>query len=1234
MRRRRAEEIQSLSDATTLHEILDRGSRLLRAWSEADATAVFLQRTRDSQPAEVWNWAKPTSITGAEIDRLMRLAIERREFEREMPGSRYVRAACATSEDRSVCVALEFWHTADQARRESPVLLIATLIAEKLGQAIFREDYARIDSVRQQELLVDAELERVLDDVVDDLSFEYGAIWLDDKKRNEIRIARFRNLPAERETISRFSLKDDANITSVYRSGAAQQSNLNREWDAVLVPIRSGQTIIGVLEAGGAQSVGEEVRTTAERIQQLEEIGRRGTRIGEYRPSESALDVAAEIVRSDFGADSVIISGWQGDYCVLDGCARVRSESDYRDVLDAEKNRLPEAREFISIRRQKRSQHVYPPAGQIDMLANSIQNWRMDSTLQDGSGCTTLPFELDDSITILITVFWAEYPAKARIHHLNLLVARIRMLVAGEILRARIRISSERAYHLVALQSVAFKALEQASAEPILGEIVRRASRLLRADLICIYEYFGSENFGRLSAQHGNFLRPKELERDCMPMDIVETHLARASSRFEEKVDELADLRQRRRDGDRERFVVREGIRSCAMLKLIGPNQREMVGVMFLNYRSPRRFPREYQREAEALGLAAGTAISLQRFHDANERRLTRLSGEEGALDRLNAFIVEQINQHDDAGVRLVCMEALSLLVTFLGASVGNVVRHDAAARTLDFLACHGFAAPANSQPAEKGVAGRAIANRTYYLVSDTRDDPSYVSVDNYPFEMRSELIVPIIHGGGRLWGLINLEHRSRGHFSVEDVRLVELFARQLGFAALLFEELANHITQRITFGTIATRIQDPEQSLFRKLRLLLTGVTAQEGLGFNRAMILLIDENGRRLRGEVGIGSLTEDAARGIWNALRNPSGTPAFQRLKHLLDITDSDSLKIERGEIPDSEFSQRVKTVAAEIGDISGILKDCLISQVTHTDLVTESRADWLATSMDENHTGVSWQLRAVPLVPGGKFVGVLVVDNRFQPERENIPPAAETLRTLEAYADMAGMVVENTRLRERIRAETYLKVDHELKNPISLALRFVQNAVNGDHSGLKIAGAQVQKAQWVANNIKLFSDLSMGHAFPGVPQTMTVKELLDRFDLLLNTWRLLFPERQISYTKQIDLETAFTLVGDWNLLEQALYALMNNAGMHSLGPVELDLCVTQRHLRFSLRNSTSMGDAEFDKFQQWHGRGANSHGSGLGYNIAKEAVQMLNGKLIPTYAGGVFEVVADVPLEECA
>ena len=102
-------------------------------------------------------------------------------------------------------------------------------------------------------------------------------------------------------------------------------------------------------------------------------------------------------------------------------------------------------------------------------------------------------------------------------------------------------------------------------------------------------------------------------------------------------------------------------------------------------------------------------------------------------------------------------------------------------------------------------------------------------------------------------------------------------------------------------------------------LYIILTSVTAHEGLGFNRAMLFLINEKTNMLEGRMGVGPNSGEEANNIWQHLKNEKTS-----LDKLLDgYKDFDSK-------PDSHLDNLVKKISLPITPASGILAQTVINE----------------------------------------------------------------------------------------------------------------------------------------------------------------------------------------------------------------------------------------------------------------------------------------------------------------
>ena len=195
---------------------------------------------------------------------------------------------------------------------------------------------------------------------------------------------------------------------------------------------------------------------------------------------------------------------------------------------------------------------------------------------------------------------------------------------------------------------------------------------------------------------------------------------------------------------------------------------------------------------------------------------------------------------------------------------------------------------------------------------------------------------------------------------------------------------------------------------LDRLLRMVLTAVTMGDGLGFNRAILFLVDEDKGVLKGVMGVGPANHEEAWQIWTRL--------YQDKKTLSDIMrdnetgplrkDSFFDRLSLGmEIPLTEDTILTKTVKEKRPfNIQDVKKEPLSDAVLIQQLGTEAYA-------------------VVPLISRDKVIGVLWVDNHFNRK----PILEEDMMFLSAFSNQVASAVESARLFGQIAL-----AEHELEN----------------------------------------------------------------------------------------------------------------------------------------------------------------------------------------------------------
>ncbi len=182
-------------------------------------------------------------------------------------------------------------------------------------------------------------------------------------------------------------------------------------------------------------------------------------------------------------------------------------------------------------------------------------------------------------------------------------------------------------------------------------------------------------------------------------------------------------------------------------------------------------------------------------------------------------------------------------------------------------------------------------------------------------------------------------------------------------------------------------------------LFIILTGVTYHEGLGFNRAMLFLVNENENTLEGKMGIGPHSGEEAAHIWRQI---------EAEKMTLDDLISAYRHPAKG---DSELDRIVRNIKIPLREDAGILALTVLEGMTFEVISEEAR-------LKVANEPVIQSLKAeyfvtVPLKAKDKTIGVILADNIFTKK----PITKEDIRILTMFANHAGLAIENSRLYEQ-------------------------------------------------------------------------------------------------------------------------------------------------------------------------------------------------------------------------
>jgi len=188
-------------------------------------------------------------------------------------------------------------------------------------------------------------------------------------------------------------------------------------------------------------------------------------------------------------------------------------------------------------------------------------------------------------------------------------------------------------------------------------------------------------------------------------------------------------------------------------------------------------------------------------------------------------------------------------------------------------------------------------------------------------------------------------------------------------------------------------------------LYIILTGVTCHIGLGFNRAMLFLLNERENLLEGKLGIGPDTGEEADKIWKGIEAQkmdlddliSGYSHFKSLESQLNLLVK-SLKV-----PLEKAEERILTLTFLEGMPLHITKETL-SKFSSDPLVSILNVEEFIT---------------VPLKAKDRVIGVILADNIYTKE----PITRDDIRLLTMFTNQAGLAIENAHLYEKTLIQSH-------------------------------------------------------------------------------------------------------------------------------------------------------------------------------------------------------------------
>ncbi|MDD5116267.1 MAG: diguanylate cyclase [Candidatus Omnitrophica bacterium] len=182
-------------------------------------------------------------------------------------------------------------------------------------------------------------------------------------------------------------------------------------------------------------------------------------------------------------------------------------------------------------------------------------------------------------------------------------------------------------------------------------------------------------------------------------------------------------------------------------------------------------------------------------------------------------------------------------------------------------------------------------------------------------------------------------------------------------------------------------------------LYIILTGVTAHTGLGFNRAILFLVNEKDKIIEGRMGIGPENGEEANIAWTRIEEEK-----MGLDELIDAFKNSSSVLESG------FNRQVRSLKVSMQDkdenpLSMAVLEGMPLHLTHQAM--QKYKDSPVLKMLD-----SKELLLIPLKAKDRVNGIIVADNFITKE----PITKDDIHMLTMLANQAGLAIENSRLFE--------------------------------------------------------------------------------------------------------------------------------------------------------------------------------------------------------------------------
>ena len=239
-------------------------------------------------------------------------------------------------------------------------------------------------------------------------------------------------------------------------------------------------------------------------------------------------------------------------------------------------------------------------------------------------------------------------------------------------------------------------------------------------------------------------------------------------------------------------------------------------------------------------------------------------------------------------------------------------------------------------------------------------------------------------------------------------------------------------------------------------LYIILTGVTAHIGLGFNRALLFLINERDGLIEGKMGIGPETGEEANRIWSQIEGEK-----------MDLEDLINAYKVSNNVLESGFNRQILQLKFSLQEKKENLLALAVLEGMPLHLTKETIQNYKNSPIIDLLK--SDELVLIPLKAKDKVNGIIVADNFITKK----PITKDDLRMLIMLANQAGLAIENSQLYEKTVMRAHMDSLTELWNH-----GYFQYLLHTELEKAKVTQTPLSLVMLDIDDFKVYND-SLGH-----------------------------------------------------------------------------------------------------------------------------------------------------------